>query len=100
MLLIASLSVLIDLKLRSHILIIQLHMLDVMRLPRGEPGEHVALRLQILQFAVQLTNVYIVVGCLVGLHSVLQELDFVSLLNCFLLQTLVVLSKSGNFLAK
>jgi hypothetical protein len=75
-------------------------MLDVMRLPRGEPGEHVTLRLQILQFTVQLTDVYIVVGRLVGLHSVLQKLYLVSLFNGFLLQTLVVLSQSGNLLAK
>jgi hypothetical protein len=60
-------------------------MLDVMRLPRGESGEHVTLRLQILQFTVQLTDVNIVVGRLVGLHSVLQKLYLVSLLNGFLL---------------
>jgi hypothetical protein len=40
------------------------------------------------------------VGRLVGLHSVLQELDLVSLFKGLLLQPLIVLSQGGNFLAE
>ena len=40
------------------------------------------------------------VGGLVGLHSVFQELNLISLLKGFLLQPLIVVSQGGNFLAE
>ena len=40
------------------------------------------------------------VGGLVGLHSVFQELNLISLLKGFLLQPLIVVSKGDYFLAE
>ncbi len=67
-------------------------MLDVMWLSGRETGQYVTFRFQVLKFAMQLTYIDVVVSRLVGLHTVLQELNFISLLQGFLFKALVILS--------
>ncbi len=67
-----------------------------MRLPRGQPREHVALRLEVLQLPVQLTYVDVVVRRLVGLHTVLQKLVLLTQLLPLLLKLLVLVSQRGQ----
>jgi hypothetical protein len=88
-----SLSVLVDLELGPHIIIVKLHMFNVMRLTSRKTAEHVALRFQILQLPMQLTYIDVVVSRLVILNAVFQNFHFLFKLLLLLFETLIIFSK-------
>ena len=68
-------------------------MIQVLRLSRGQPGEHITLRFEVLQFPMQLTDVYVVIGSLVFEDLVLELSEFLSLLFGEGLKILILFSK-------
>ena len=94
--LVSALPILVDLEFGAHVVIVELHVLDVVRLARGQPREHVTLRLEVLQLPVQLPDVDVVVRRLVGLHTVLQKLVLLTQLLPLLLKLLVLVSQRGQ----